>query len=135
MAATNGFSGRTENCCLGVLCRLAIRDGVPVEVITFGGRAEFDGTEYVLPSTVANAAGLGVNPEVYAESEDGKVFLTTLSKLNDTGWAFGQIAGIIEKNFISQEYRQHAEQDMEAPYAEPLDSWHLAGYLGTTQAT
>lgn len=69
-----GKKGQDRWCCLGVLCDLAIRNGVAVPVTSSEeqemryGR-EFDGMSDYLPGPVKLWAGLASgNPEVYGDS-------------------------------------------------------------------
>lgn len=86
--------GQDQYCCLGVLCELAIADGIPVDVhkVPTGGYYQYGGKDSFLPREVIAWAGMEGNddPEVH---EDG-----SLSILNDTGHSFAKIADLIEEN-------------------------------------
>lgn len=77
-------------CCLGVLCELAIRDGVEVIKDDSHGRTRFDGRAIYLPQSVMTWAGI--------KTEHGVIHGTSLSSLNDSKTTFVNIAKIIEDN-------------------------------------
>jgi len=88
-----------RQCCLGVLCILAIRAGVEVDVFTdVGGIVYYDGETDFLPQKVMDWAGLDhSNPEVtFTEYESEHV--NSLSYINDEvdGGTFERIAGLID---------------------------------------
>ena len=98
---------RTEHCCLGVLCELAIKDGVDVEVDvrheaedgedTF--YTEFDKETGHPPDSVREWAGMGSpSGRLYQPAYDED---TSLASLNDRNWSFKQIADVIEKHWES----------------------------------
>lgn len=98
---------RTENneyCCLGVLCELAVNEGVinpPVvkEDDNFTARSRiysFEGCGGYLPKAVQTWAWL--------EDDDGRFMsvingLDNLASLNDHGTSFEEIAKVIEEKF------------------------------------
>ncbi len=90
----NGRNG--EYCCLGVLCELAVRAGVVDKTFHEGfGHTMFDDKDATLPHRVSTWAGLLDNndpSEVWIEAED-----QTLTRLNDSGVKFTDIADIIEE--------------------------------------
>jgi hypothetical protein len=111
-----------EYCCLGVLCELAVEDGVigsfisPYETSVWvysPGDVEHPDTESgVLPKQVAEWAGIpSSNPYVSITKEeasrmdahkvdyrsDGEPSDSTLACLNDGGLVFNQIADVIER--------------------------------------
>lgn len=97
-------------CCLGVLCDLAVKSGLPVEVSQseiFKGELEYDTETAWLPDSVREWAGLDRNgpelpSETYSNGSSGKVALTQLNDgshalLNDVPrHTFEQIADLIE---------------------------------------
>lgn len=85
-------------CCLGVLCDLAVKEGV------ISGPTELEGVlrypdgvwseSSILPADVMRWAGLdGRNPDVRT-AEDGEL---GLASVNDAGSTFDQIAALIEE--------------------------------------
>lgn len=106
---TDSGSGDTiGHCCLGVLCEIAIKQGVKVEkseprryvdevdgetFTSFGG-VTFDDRDDLLPESVKQWAGM--------KSADGTLphegYEDTLAELNDAGKSFLSIARIIEEN-------------------------------------
>lgn len=80
------------HCCLGVLCDLAVKDGV----VTAEGDADgviYDSEEGLLPYSVTRWAGLG-------SQQGGRVNIDGisgyLSELNDNGFGFSELADAIE---------------------------------------
>jgi hypothetical protein len=86
-------TGTRSYCCLGVLCELAIEDGVPVSVhehkTEYGhGHVAFDKSGSYLPESVVKWAGAdNANPKV---GERGAVWLN-----DGEHWSFAQIAEAI----------------------------------------
>lgn len=113
------FLRRPDNCfcCLGVLCDLAVKDGVIQEAVlshnqgwngkqtayAYEGRCDF------LPTVVQNWAGLESDrPEVtfehYDEETDQYDTLTEwVSELNDNGVSFESIADAIEAKYLKED--------------------------------
>jgi hypothetical protein len=100
-------------CCLGVLCDLAIKSGVDVEVLQPVGfeawgsgdtRADadeitYDGIFEVLPPSVMKWAGLNdPNPDVNVSDIEGDVCNSNLADYNDSGASFEEVAKVIEAN-------------------------------------
>ena len=93
-------------CCLGVLCEVAVGQGLEVEVTTTAHRVgngeiysykSYNGETGTLPTVVKEWAGLpNVNP---ITTEKVAVYRQTLAELNDQGHTFAQIADIIERDF------------------------------------
>lgn len=94
---------RSSYCCLGVLCELAVADGVierqedsrgGVDRIVHG----YAGRTSLLPDEVVVWAGLtSANPTVRAVADDGEPARTSLAWLNDHGRSFDVIATLIEE--------------------------------------
>lgn len=89
-------------CCLGVLCDLAVKAGVPVRVSTIEcGCSDadccpgvaYDSADSYPPIQVQNWAGMSTMDPVVKDSE-GEI--RTLSALNDEGRTFEEIAQFIE---------------------------------------
>lgn len=106
-----------EYCCLGVLCDIAEKEGVPMIVVEpaadgdvsdgiVGAYYYFDGDrdtgDYeITPSFVAGWAGLpSVNPSVELTDpyDEDAVVLESLADLNDGGKSFDEMADIIEEH-------------------------------------
>ena len=83
---------RTEHCCLGVLCELAIKEGVKVEVDMRPYYAYFDERVAGLPDKVQNWSGVSTAEGLL----NGGL---ALAALNDRNWPFEQIADVIEKHW------------------------------------
>lgn len=80
-------------CCLGVLCELAIKDGIPIEKYRGNNVFYFDNQLKILPDSVAEWAGLNsFSGMLYKFLDEG----SSLADLNDRGVSFSQIAGVIE---------------------------------------
>ena len=85
-----------KRCCLGVLCDLAVEDGIiePPEARVSGFLVYDKASISLLPLTVARWAGLnGVNGQY--EDHDGRPH--QLTNDNDGGKPFSQIAQIIKE--------------------------------------
>lgn len=83
-------------CCLGVLCNLAVDEGIGEWVRGSGGwlfKTEFDVDGILLPREVMEWAGMNSFAGMLNNNT-----LDTLTDLNDFGKSFKQIANIIEKN-------------------------------------
>jgi hypothetical protein len=87
-------------CCLGVLCEIAVKDGVPV--VKSGdesGNAYYDGRSELPPLSVVNWAFPGHDRDKW--SIDGMWEITPdhhLPSLNDAqNWSFEQIADLVEQ--------------------------------------
>lgn len=81
-------------CCLGVLCAIAVKDGLEIDVAAPGenGAWSYDGEEWFLPPKVSYWAGMDKNDPRIAVSG-----YTRVSDLNDdAGMTFEQIADVIE---------------------------------------
>lgn len=108
--ARRGNDGNMKYCCLGVLCDLAVKAGVEVEVVDSMGTVQYDGQISVTPDSVAQWAGLpDVNPTVITGWEvpegEGRTMAFSLAEMNDgsemyhyPAHTFEQIAQAIEEN-------------------------------------
>lgn len=83
------------NCCLGVLCRLAQKDGVKLDVRPGDDGLKFNGEGWVVPEKVLDWSGLKTNTGRFASSDGIEV---SLSGYNDNGSSFEELADIIDKN-------------------------------------
>ena len=87
-------------CCLGVLCDLAVKEGICKEREVegssdhlFGVPGDYDPA--ILPIVVRKWAGLEYgDPDVKTEEGDA----TTLSEMNDQSYSFSEIADAIDAN-------------------------------------
>jgi hypothetical protein len=101
------------NCCLGVLCELAVADGIAKSIDHVGGGIDdpsyrsyadvnsqysYGGESGTLPTVVQEWAGVeSHNPRVPFTFEDGTVTDRCMSTLNDSDdQTFAQIADLIE---------------------------------------
>ena len=88
---------RTKHCCLGVLCELAIKEGLEVEVqIIKGNAAIFDNSKAFLPVSVADWAGMKTR---MGDVAPDKTTILSLVGMNDRGHSFGAIADVIETHW------------------------------------
>ena len=82
---------RSQHCCLGVLCELAIKDGVSVylepDQPTHASWIRFDDLLGALPERVGTWAGMTISK--------GRV----LAAMNDAGKSFAEIADVIESDW------------------------------------
>jgi len=85
-------------CCLGVLCDLAVKDGLDVKVEGLLDRAyQYDGRVGGLPQSVQRWAGMDGSMGNFYE-ENGE-YEGCLADINDDGTPFTEIAKIIEEKF------------------------------------
>lgn len=88
-------------CCLGVLCEVAVKAGLEVNVWDDGRNKMYDGQVAFLPISVTNWAGvdqLGRLPKSVPLPLEGSRPTNSLPVLNDSGsFSFAQIADIIEE--------------------------------------
>jgi hypothetical protein len=89
-------------CCLGVLCDVAVKNGLDLKVETidgkFSGYVEYNGNADTLPDAVQGWAGLHEgDPEVrYVDSDDDEGMSSLSGANDDLRWDFSQIADAIE---------------------------------------
>lgn len=96
------LSSLIGDCCLGVLCKIAVEDGVIETIysnnenlIRYGVNDDFD--VYNLPRAVIEWAGMhSVTGEFDGSLIDGFETRNDLALLNDRGRTFSEIADIIE---------------------------------------
>ncbi len=90
---------KSKYCCLGVLCEIAVQDGVikPPEKIEdegFPGSAyKYEGDKFSLGPRVQEWAGIESNPAV----KDPNGHWSSLADMNDDGASFEEIADVIER--------------------------------------
>ena len=95
-------NGNAQFCCLGVLCDLAVKAGLDVEV--FGpdqgseGYVCYDDSPDGLPNSVSDWSGLG-GPWGRRPDKDRGDDDYALYALNDAGVSFEEIADVIEEEF------------------------------------
>ena len=100
-----GEDDKPAYCCLGVLCDIAVKEGLDIGVEPYPSGndnniqiTEFDGAHEVLPHSVKTWAGLDdTNPEVTIYT-DGEEETSSLAELNDNGATFAELADIIAEN-------------------------------------
>jgi len=81
-----------KHCCLGVACRVAMRDGLDLEVDESRLNTRFDEQQYYAPSSIVEWYG-------FRSNHGGRVgcgAATDLAHLNDSGLSFAEIADVIE---------------------------------------
>jgi len=91
-------------CCLGVLCEIAVKDGLDVKVDPVYGTYNDEGA--VLPSRIQEWAGLGSYDGTFGvdlkvnDSNGEECIVSNLISLNDAaGYTFEQIADVINEQF------------------------------------
>lgn len=97
----NGLANadRSAHCCLGVLCELAILDGVELDMVAESvlNFTAFDRELYTLPLAVQDWAELATSTGELVRSRGGDI--ERLVDLNDAlGLNFRTIADVIEKH-------------------------------------
>lgn len=86
-------------CCLGVLCEVAIQEGLNLSVTREGPRenvtAFYNNSAGLLPEAVVEWAGLTMtNPEFFTDDQES----WSLASKNDSGATFEEIANLIEEH-------------------------------------
>lgn len=79
----------TEHCCLGVLCQMAVKEGV-IEISGTSGVFSYGVSKSTLPNKVEKWAGV--------RTEGGDYESSCLTAQNDNDVSFKKIATIIEKH-------------------------------------
>jgi hypothetical protein len=95
---------QTGYCCLGVLCEIAVKEGVasawepsPDNAWSFAYGKQDERDKSFLPPSVQRWAGVDLpSPEVPVQIFDDEVGIS-LSALNDRGTSFEEIADLIEE--------------------------------------
>ena len=88
---------RTQHCCLGVLCEIAIENGVRVRVRTEGEEyMRYDGEGYRLPRVVKEWADMMFDDGRLFDEDTEDLPPDSLAELNDSGLSFKEIADHIE---------------------------------------
>lgn len=121
MKEANG--GPVRHCCLGVLCELAVQDGVIEASTPLGGEVTIFTTEFIfdnkdktLPHSVMGWAGLNdVDPFVYLGPSASE---SSLAELNDSGHDFNEIAYLIE-DFLAYEIWEREQAELEHEETHP----------------
>jgi hypothetical protein len=84
-------------CCLGVLCELAVKDGIIAEPVLQGDEYMYGREQAAASPPSIVSAWAGVINDFY-EVHDGSGFERQLASLNDSGeFTFEMIADLIEK--------------------------------------
>lgn len=99
--------GKQFDCCMGVACKVAVNEGVEVEVVVEDGVVViYDGEEEFLPYSVRNWLGfndhnpvLDPNPDSNESAPDG--LLHAAEANDDKSWTFEQIADALERVYLS----------------------------------
>ena len=86
---------RTRHCCLGVLCEVAIEEGVELGVSSRWG--EYDGENSFLPPCVMEWADIEEIDGRFVRAIDEDVYC--LVSMNDIGYSFSQIANAIDSRW------------------------------------
>jgi hypothetical protein len=79
------------HCCLGVLCEIAVEQGVVQNKTVHAGVITYDGEWLFLPDAVARWAGVHGEGFLYDRND-------SLTNLNDGGASFETIADVIDQN-------------------------------------
>lgn len=92
-------NGVEYNCAGGVACRVAMANGMDVNVTREGDGILFNGLTYLVPDEVWY--WFGVNPYGRLPVWDREAVQQGVSGLNDSGFTFDQIADLIEHFWIN----------------------------------
>ncbi len=93
--------GQWHYCCLGVLCEVAIGQGVPLELDSLSGNVKsYNGRGSLPPSEVFEWLGVTLEGVNDIEVEAADQFYTYLAEANDhLKWDFLKIAGALRAKF------------------------------------
>lgn len=89
----NYLDSEGKHCCLGVLCRVAMRNGLPLIERSRQATTTFDGSDQIVPKAAMDWVGLQEDDGTYRA--DLEVW-HSLAELNDGGRSFESIADLIE---------------------------------------
>lgn len=86
-------------CCLGVLCEVAMENGVKIKKSRLGGRVgvAYNSEVAILPTSVIEWAGMSSDNGTFKGPHDG--IMNSLSSLNDGGKSFNELAKVIERHW------------------------------------
>lgn len=110
-ALVNVDGGDREYCCLGVMCDIALKNGISglaerdgESQIGYVTNGDFTHAEYsLLPLAVMQWYGFdSVGPAVNVPGNEG-LYSEELAVLNDSGWSFSDIADVIESTYLTPE--------------------------------
>lgn len=101
---------KANDCCLGVACKVAVGNGVPLMITADPEESNFGIVRYgrggeweisLLPTVVRDWFGFGsVSPRVFIG--DGDDYPMELTRLNDDrGYTFAMIADVVEATYIT----------------------------------
>lgn len=95
-----------RHCCLGVLCEVAVRNGLPLEIEETNGGRMYNGFTAYLPDAVIEWAGMDTEthpeyPEVNPDTGE-IVGRTSFATANDSfGVTFPELAKVIRANWAA----------------------------------
>lgn len=89
----------TQYCCLGVACRVAMENGVELEVKETTTSVEFDSHSGQLPGKVLRWLGVSNYSLLVQTSQDG--VHVPVSIINDDGECFANIADLLEQTYLT----------------------------------
>lgn len=98
--------GHETDCCLGVACKVAIENGVPLEIeiiedYTLGTTVKYSGRVDWLPEPVQAWLGFDVGDPFLATDEVDSEWRRTATDLNDDArYSLSQIAEAIQKEYL-----------------------------------
>lgn len=98
---TDALNASGKFCCLGVLCELAIKNGVVVDKLTDEDTdVTYDGEYGSLPVAVQEWAEMQSQDGFFYDEKGTQTKRKNLTIVNDKmKYGFGRIADIIEKNY------------------------------------
>ena len=88
---------RAGHCCLGVLCEVAIEEGVALPKITENNTTSYDGQTKGLPYSIMQWAGLRTDTGRLISNSDGMII--SLAGMNDHDSTFEDIAQVIRERW------------------------------------
>jgi hypothetical protein len=96
--------GSQQHCCYGVLCELAVKEGVipdPKPYVFDTSRAAFEslGVHYGVTSTLPRAVEIWADLESFQEAKIGDEITNLMKHNDDHNATFAQIADAVEQQF------------------------------------
>lgn len=102
-----------SNCCLGVACEVALKNGVEMTIENRNGRRRYDGNGTDLPPAVqrwldmpdadtGEYAAYGRDVILSYDPNDDYHFMATTAN-DSAGWTFDQIANALERRYLQDD--------------------------------
>lgn len=105
---THRLGSVDKDCCLGVACKVAMRNGLKLRTQMSGGDVAYEDETAILPRKVAEWYGLSTSPQFpipdgddhpHYEAGYGDQWISATIANDDAEWSFEKIAKIIRENW------------------------------------